>query len=51
MFDQWRGGDRHYMHLGEVVAHLPTWLRHPISHETLAAIGCHALSHFRMARE
>ncbi|HWD57240.1 MAG TPA: hypothetical protein VG308_03115 [Stellaceae bacterium] len=51
MFDQRQGADNHYMHPGEVVAHLPSWLRHPISHETLAAIGCHALSHLRAHRE
>jgi hypothetical protein len=51
MFDQWQGGEHHYLHLGEVVAHLPSWLRRPISHEMLAAIGCRALSHLRAHRE
>jgi hypothetical protein len=37
--------ERHYMHFGGTVAALPAWLRHGVSRESLAAIGCHALSH------
>jgi hypothetical protein len=39
--------ERHYMHFGEAVASLPSWLRHGVSCESLAAIGCHALAHLR----
>lgn len=37
-------GERHYMHLGHAVAHLPSWLLHGVSRESLAAIGCHAVA-------
>ncbi len=37
--------ERHYMHFGGAIASLPAWLRHGVSRESLAAIGCHALAH------
>jgi len=40
-------GDRHYVHLGDAVAHLPSWLRHGVSRESLAAIGCQAVAFVR----
>lgn len=40
-------GERHYMHLGDAVAHLPSWLRHGVTRESLAAIGCHAIAFVR----
>lgn len=39
--------ERHFLHLGDVIAHLPTWLRHGVSHESLASIGCHTIVPFR----
>ena len=40
-------GEHHYLHLGEAVAHLPSWLKHGISRESLASIGCHAITFIR----
>lgn len=39
--------ERHFMHLGDVIAHLPTWLRLGVSHQSLASIGCHTVVPFR----
>jgi hypothetical protein len=36
-------GETHYLHVGEAIANLTTWLRHKINGETLAAIGCQVL--------
>lgn len=48
MFERSVGeGERHFMHLGDVIAHLPTWLRLGVNHETLASIGCHTVVPFR----
>lgn len=41
----------HYIHLGDAVAHLPSWLRRGVSRESLAAIGCHAVSFIRGSSE
>jgi len=41
------GTENHYLHLGDAITHLGSWLRHEVSRESLAAIGSHALSHFR----
>jgi hypothetical protein len=35
------------MHLGDAIAHLPSWLRHGVSGESLAAIGCQAVAFVR----
>lgn len=40
-------GEHHYLHLGEAVAHLPSWLKHGISRDSLASIGCHAVAFVR----
>jgi hypothetical protein len=40
-------GEHHYLHLGDAVAHLPSWLKHGISRESLASIGCHAIAFVR----
>ncbi|HTW54405.1 MAG TPA: hypothetical protein VME45_21130 [Stellaceae bacterium] len=40
-------GEHHYLHLGEAVAHLPSWLKRGISRESLASIGCHAVAFVR----
>jgi hypothetical protein len=45
------GGERHFLHLGDVIAHLPTWLRLGASHETLASIGCHTVVPFRRSAD
>ncbi|HXC30164.1 MAG TPA: hypothetical protein VNV38_19580 [Stellaceae bacterium] len=39
--------ERHFMHLGDAIAHLPSWLRHGVSGESLAAIGCQAVAFVR----
>lgn len=39
------GLPRHYLHLGDAIAHLPSWFRHGVSRDFLAAIGCHAIAH------
>jgi hypothetical protein len=39
--------EHHYLHLGDAVAHLPSWLKHGISRESLASIGCHAIAFVR----
>jgi hypothetical protein len=39
--------ETHYVHLGDAVAHLGSWLRHEVSRESLASIGSHALSYLR----
>lgn len=43
--------ESHYLHLGEAIAHLGSWLRHEVSRDSLAAIGSHALSHLRPAND
>ena len=43
--------ERHFMHLGDAVAHLPSWLRHGVSGELLASIGCHAVAFVRRPLE
>ncbi len=40
-------GERHFLHLGDAIAHLPTWLRLGVSHDSLASIGCHTVVPFR----
>jgi hypothetical protein len=47
MLDQAGVTERHYLHFGETIAYLPSWFRHGVSRETMAAIGCHALTHIR----
>ena len=39
--------ERHYLHLGETIAKVPSRLRHGVSLDSLAAIGCHALAYIR----
>ena len=39
----------HFLHLGDVIAHLPTWFRREVSRDSLAAIGCPARVHLRHA--
>jgi hypothetical protein len=36
--------EHHYMHLGDAIANLSSWLRHHVSRDTLASIGCHVLT-------
>ncbi|HWB50051.1 MAG TPA: hypothetical protein VG651_13145 [Stellaceae bacterium] len=33
-------GENHYVHLGDAVANLSSWLRHHANRDALAAIGC-----------
>lgn len=45
LFDRSLGvSENHYIHLGEVVANLTSWLRHRVSRESLASIGCQVLT-------
>jgi len=39
--------ENHYLHLGDTIANISSWLRQGVSHESLSAIGCHALAHLR----
>jgi hypothetical protein len=32
--------ENHYLHLGQAMANLSAWLRHGVSRDSLAAIGC-----------
>jgi hypothetical protein len=32
--------EAHYLHLGGAVANLSSWLRHHVSRDALAALGC-----------
>ena len=36
--------EHHYMHLGDAIANLSSWLRHHVSRDTLASIGCQVLT-------
>ena len=38
-------GEKHYVHLGDAVANISSWLRHHVTCETLAAFGCHVFGH------
>lgn len=50
MFERGTGSnEHHYLHLGDAIAHLPSWLRHGVSGESLASIGCHAIAFVRRA--
>lgn len=52
MFERGIGlAERHYMHLGDAVAHLPSWLRRGLTGESVAAIGCHAAESARRSTE
>jgi hypothetical protein len=52
MFDRrWGVTESHYLHLGDVIAHLPSWFRYGVSRESLTALGCHALAVFRHPHE
>jgi hypothetical protein len=44
---RWNATESHYLHLGETIAKVPSWIRHGIDPETLEAIGCHALAYVR----
>ena len=37
-------GESHYQHLGEATVKTPSWPRHRIKRDSLAAIGGHALA-------
>ena len=39
--------ENHFLHLGDVIAHLPTWLRRNASHESLSSIGCNIVAFTR----
>lgn len=43
--------ERQYLHFGKSIAAVPLWLRHSVSSESLASIGCHALAFVRAARK
>jgi hypothetical protein len=43
--------EHHFMHLGDAIAHLPSWLRRGVSGETLASIGCQAVAFVRRPLE
>jgi len=47
MFDGRGITESHYLHLGETIAKVPSWLSHNLSREALVAIGCHALAYAR----
>ena len=45
LFDRSLGIDEHhYVHLGHAVANLTSWLRHHVSRDSLASIGCQVLT-------
>ena len=45
LFDRSLGiEEKHYVHLGQAVANLTSWLRHHVSRDTLAAIGCQVVT-------
>jgi hypothetical protein len=35
--------ENHYVHLGDAIANLTSWLRHHVNRDTLASTGCHVL--------
>lgn len=46
LFDrQLQIGEAHYLHFGGAIANLTSWLRHKISREALASIGCQVMLH------
>jgi hypothetical protein len=52
MFERGVGiGEHHYLHLGDAVAHLPSWLRFGIGRESLTAIGCQAMAFVRREQQ
>lgn len=39
-----------YLHLGEAIARVPSWLRHGIGCDSLTTLGHHALAYVRRPR-
>ena len=52
MFDPRLGvTESQYLHLGEAIAKVPSWLGHGVRSGSLTAIGCHALAYARRLHE
>ena len=43
--------ERHFMHLGNTIAHLPTWLRHSVRHDTPPSTAHHNVIFIHRATE
>ena len=44
-------GEHHFLHLGDAIAHLPSWLRRSVPHEAPAAIGGDVIAFTRRPTE